>query len=71
MCNFRNSKSLLDSSSDSTSTSDLQRMGSEIRTRQNKKYTEKGSNKTGTAKHGDSELIMNSCLQQSQFPRLG
>lgn len=57
MCNFRNSKSLLDSSSDSTS--DLQRMGSEIRTRQNKKYIEKGSNKTGTVKHGDSEHAYN------------
>lgn len=43
----RNSKSLLDSSSDSTSTSDLQGKGSEIRTGQNKKYIEKGSNKTG------------------------
>lgn len=50
--NFRNSKSLLDSSSDSTSTSDLQGKGSEIRTGQNKKYIEKGSNKTGTVRHG-------------------
>lgn len=41
----RNSKSLLDSSSDSTSTSDLQRMGSVSRS-QSKRSTDKSSNKT-------------------------